>query len=369
MDRPVGHRSRSRPDETVFRSVVLRNRTTWYRATFLEWVRMRGYLKAKFPGLDTSTPSSLPPADASADVSARIAQETEGPGGARELYAIGPHAEASEPTPGIPDVQSSKEGEPPTAWEKEFMFVSRWLDGAYDTYMAEGPKNTVSLLVEWLLTLESESGLADWRRKQRDRNWAAVADENQVAMHYNKNPIYPKAIELVYVARACRQVLEILKVDYAGYCAPHKERALSQEELDSRFKEFLYTGEGGKHLVRFVEDLRRLDYSPEKTEDECLEWLLEHERKLMRPAKVTRELLAFLFHVRKSTVDTDLNTKRLNLKYEAAGIDRRLRVHFSVDSFPRSVWLFRSGWTTRLCNGRPIPTDHGSNYRRNRTAK
>lgn len=330
---------------------------------------MRDYLKAKFPELGALTTPSLQSDDAGADLVALLARETEGPRRVPEPEASAPHAEAKEPTPGIPDVQLSKEGEPPTAWEKEFLFVSRWLDSAYGTYMKEGPKNTISLLVEWLLDIESESGLADWRKKQRERDWAAAASVNQIPLRYNRNPFYPTAIELVYVARACWQVLENLKVGYADYCARDKERALSQMELDSRFKDFLYAGGGKKQLVVFVEDLARLGYSSTKTTDECVAWLLEHERMLKRPPRATRELLAFMFTVSKATIDTDLNTRRLDARYEAAQIDRCLRVHFSGKSLPRSVWLFRSGWTLRLFNGRPLPTDHGSNYRRNRTAK
>lgn len=367
MERPERIRSRFMPDEAAFRGVVLRNRTTWYRATLWEWLMMRDYLKAKFPGLDVPAPASLQPADSDPHTAAHITQESEIPWSARDPGAIAPPAEVSAPTAGIPDVLLSKDGELPTAWEREFLFVSRWLDGARHTNMTEGPKNTVSLLVDWLLALEAESGLAAWRKEQRARDWAAVT--KNAPIHHNKNPLYPAAIELVYVARACWQVLEILKADYAKHCAPDKERALSQTELDGRFRAFLYAGGGGTHLIRFVQDLRCLDYSPVQTEYECLEWLLEYERKLKRPAQVTRELLAFLFGVQKATIDTDLNTKRLDSKFEAAGIDRCLRVHFSMDTLPRSVWLFRSGWSTRILNGRPIPTDHGSNYRRDRTIK
>lgn len=331
------------PDPGAFEAVVLGDRMTWHRATLQEWINMLDHLKRRQQQLEQEPPGAKAPGPPKPAMSGRSKKS-------RYPDPIGMRA------------QMSRDGEDLTAWEVRFLKVSKDIDEAYAASRRAKSLEGVSLWIEWLLALERDASVANWRKEQRDLERGAIAQSSSRRLRYRRHPYYPGALELVHIAMVCQIVVERTLQGYRDFCNESGELSRAQTTSARGLDEFLCSDAGRSEVIGLFADLRLRGYRLACSEEECLVWLKAHKHLFEKTWRLTRALLAYIFNVAPATIRKDLSPGRLNALYAEMGIDRSLRVHHERTKVASVARLYRRGWSERPVNGRPDPRDEGTTY-------
>jgi hypothetical protein len=218
------------------------------------------------------------------------------------------------------------------------------------------------LLTDWLIGIEDDLDLALAREAERARNYEALANPSQRQLKCRRNPFYPRPLELIRIDLALTIVVANIARGFDTYIPYGGPVPGTESEHAFRVREFLRTDAPSRAVLRFIGDLKRLGYLPYRGEQDVIDWegwpmVLDNPHRA-----AARDLLAFLFSVTKDTIRTDLAHTRLRFAYGKYKVAKQHRIYIHKNVVPKSATILRSGWFTRVQNGRVNRYDEGTTF-------
>lgn len=356
----------------AFERVSLGDDWTWHRATLREWLDMRHYLVEKQKKQKETGDALKIHLQATKFARSQMTKEMGIAGGGRRPTPTGDgvkrHAELmaeyiKREYPGL---------DPLTEWEVCFLDASTWLDAVLEDYRKSWPRSSTGLLFSWLLRVEDEAELAERRLQKRERNRDAVAPVSTRRLKYQKNPFFPRPIELVQVAIAAEIVVANAARELSVFVS-YGDPPGTEGDNEFRVREFMRAQSWNRKPCSFVDDMRRLGYETVHNEIECRQWptwrtfflesLKRHDaKKPIEPRATSRELLAWLFEVDVLTIQRYVSKGRLQREYAKHGLSPEYRVYIEKNRLAECANVYRSGWGPRVTQGGPDPRDVGTTF-------
>jgi len=262
------------------------------------------------------------------------------------------------------DLESNPDGKPLTAWELKFLGVTECLEEALVSYERGFHRTTIGLLFHWIMSIEDEQELAKKRFAERRRFKDSVSLQSDRRLKSNRNPFYPRPLELIHIDRVVHIIVANLVREFDVF---HYFKDLDNAydyEPNIEFPEFVKTNPSKLKLIRFHNYLKRYGYLIYAGEQDLIDWEGWAQIGNETLKTLSRSFLAFLFNVSTSTIRRDLSKGRLTTAYKDCGLSKEHWVFVEKNEIPKSGVLFRSGWASRISGGSPNSFDLGPIFNR-----
>jgi hypothetical protein len=317
----------------AFQCVDLRDRNTFSRVTFREWIYLRGELVEvqkqhqdyRQEYIEARTKAKLQLWREKGLSRKRNEPELQGELLARfkEILQSSFHEKVSRP-------------KPLSGWQLEFLKESKWIDEFFAAYnKGFGRRTLVGLLGEWIVDVEDENEVAQNRQKAREKHFDSVSTFRSVSMPNRKNPFLPEPVELIGIYRAVLIVIERIRKNHsrAGKDPRHPPNVTFE-------------------LQSVVRQLRRLNYLTYLDQDEAIAWT-GWQKILHAPrAKLAKEFLGALFRASPRTIKRDLSRSSLEPQY--IGLPKRYHVFCDGSKQLGAARVFEKGWYLRPDDLEPV---------------
>lgn len=336
---------------SAFRSVTLRDRYTWHRATLQEWLDMRSSIIERLEKAldwDTGTASYQQGLDAATKMlwigEARAGRPTDVP---IEGELKRRHEELLESV----FVSRASSRKLLNKWEREFLRQSTWLKDMHEEYRSGfGRHSMIGLLVEWIAAVEIEFNVARVREKTRQDDAAAIAEKGRVRTRHRRHPYYPAPIELLGIWRSAVATISWIQWSRRQASQMEMSRGADIKSGHSHRRIRRRKPRGSDHIDeigRLVDSLRTQGFKTAITLDELLAWRAWERVYESGCSTFATSMLAKLFRVRAVTVNRDLTAGVLRAQYKKYRVPKILQDFRTKPGEIRTGVIREQGWYLR----------------------